>query len=348
MFSTHTDANASAEFAEPKNIDIIAIGADGCIFNEWYFTHKACLGNPIAANMHLIERWVQQIKKNNPDFVVFTMFDRHAVKDDYAGTLRAHSKTGVKSTSFYPVMLLLFNETVRLLAKENIHIPCELDRLLLSDIFAGIESGTAFELALACLRGKWVINHPMTIPDESKLLICYLQTQRYAAYFPEAKIRYSAYDNSGFTPQKDKVCVLHTLTNFLSTKSASILIPQSVTLELCEYAGKSVKTLQINGKGKIDFQYKATILEMTRLAGINTQDIREYGIKHNICAAFSGETNAARLKQLNQFIAEKNCYAHNQSLATFKPARLTTINEMTETEDEIKVELKRTSSPPSS
>jgi hypothetical protein len=157
------------------------------------------------------------------------------------------------------------------LNKKNMSI--EINYLLLADLYADLEHGKSFRLALSQMHNEsrnWKSNciellpknnfngHANWIFDDSKITIVYAHIQMLAFENPMTNITYDFYD--------DRMDILENIHDFF-VKNLD-LIPLGLTISLNQYCGGDIRKIALLiGNGRIDQTYDKSIKKLVELSG---------------------------------------------------------------------------------
>ena len=165
------------------------------------------------------------------------------------------------------------------------HLSFTVEPFLLSDTWGDLPAGTSYNRLMGANFKKE--KHHCNVYDDSKLTIVYAQIHHIATKHPEAAIVYDFYD--------DKFDILEKLFEFFSEFPE--MLPASVTLCLHQYKGSEVNAMEeINGIGKIDKDYRQTVVYMMELTNI---DVFFMPVDEVICKGF------------------QRCYVWHQSILSY-------------------------------
>ena len=224
----------------PFSIRALSFDADNCLFHVGYQPSREDIArgdseHVITENQPLLDK----LKSQNAAFkktIVLTGSLRQSFEID-----SAESKRNLTEPFF------------KAIPKIAHYLEATLDKFLTADIYANVESGTSFELA---------VNHPSKkqntcMRDESKLSILYAQTHKLANQYPDESILFEFYDDRGCGVWEVTTDLLETLHAYFTLHAD--MLPCNVTLRLNHYEGTDVTPYSdIQGTGFIDENYRRT------------------------------------------------------------------------------------------
>lgn len=169
------------------------------------------------------------------------------------------------------------------LMADNQH-PVIFDPLLLSDIYADLDSGVSYYRGLS---ENYTGEHAHCRFDKTKLSILYAQMHKVASEHPEEKIEFNFYD--------DRKKILDDLGEYFKQNTKTI--PANLTLNLYRYnivkSDKQTLIQSFKGEGEHDTSFRQTIKSMGEyVAGIQGSDAYE-------------EKSITFTKEINHAIIEK-------------------------------------------
>ncbi len=186
-----------------------------------------------------------------------------------------------------------------------------INKLLLSDIFNNVVEGTNFDYFLSGLECPF---------DKDKLLLIYAQVHRIASQYPNSKkIHFHFYD--------DQMEILKGLESFFMDYPS--FLPKNVSLNLHFYDGTAMPSnfKQIDGVGKVDRQYIASVKELWKIAVNPKKDWHCYTHKQQEeFKGFSTTTPHNQGKKLaEQFLANRKIKNKPGSHGLFSCRKKTTV-----------------------
>jgi len=211
---------------------VISLDADGCLLPT---TPKK---DVISGNKNLLDH-LQTIIVLHDKSALFVGSNRQSKgADNYASRV-------LISDSFFPAIIKISN---------LLSVP--LDPILMADIYAKKKPG---ETLCSALKNPEQIDTSQWLLDKKKISLLYMQIHKVASEnHTESPITFNFYD--------DKEIILEDLLLFFTREKS--LIPRNVTLKLYQYKhAEKVKLLEsVKGEGKIDTDYRNTILKMAFLS----------------------------------------------------------------------------------
>jgi hypothetical protein len=247
-----------------------SIDMDGCYFNENYALIRKKLGySPVNYqqipdyNEQLLNDITTELRVANASKSILNLnSNRQCYHSDKHNYLREDYIIG----SAFPAILALHARLQASVTVINPSLVCEVNKLLLADIYNDLEIGTCFDLAVTEYEKQQTnINHtelqqhPEWVFDSTKLTIIYAQIQRAAKQNPDADIIFNFYD--------DREDILLSLYEFFAVRP--YLIPANLTLKMKFYKGNEVILKNsIQGTGLIDASYNVTIKVIAETCGV--------------------------------------------------------------------------------
>ncbi len=233
----------------------------------------------ISENGNLLKHLVDEIKKskNLNNVQLFFGTERQSFRADMINLIKGPDING----SAFQGLLMLRNQLEYDVGKVNKGLDIAVNHFLLADIYADIEHGKSFKLALFRMfqeSRKWRANriaeisedyfddHADWIFDDSKITIVYAHIHKLSLENPGVNIAYDFYD--------DRVDILESIQDFF--ESNLDLVPISVTITLNEYSGSNIRKMTIiKGKGGIDSDYNKSIKKLAELSNRQLMDFSE-------------------------------------------------------------------------
>lgn len=324
-----------------KEILILAIDFDGCVYNEQYkkeisrkrnenpdMTWGVFLQQQNALlqseNQHLfndVKTKIQQLT-NVTKIEIYCGSARQSYKTDTINLIHGPDIYGSAMQGLVMLRNMFENEISKCVVEAN--------RFMLADVYGGHKPGESFQRALIQMdkdATSWRANtyksmsvnpkdyehsfndHPDWLFDESKITIVYAHIHKIARDNPEATITYSFYD--------DRQELLEAIGKFFG--SHLDLVPKNITITLNRYDGQQVKYLTVNlpgkefpalkGEGETDLYYDESIKMMAKLSTIDVELFGSIRI-YNLSEQLSIEQRLSAFKEWR----EKNLASEEKSL----------------------------------
>jgi hypothetical protein len=270
-------------------IEFILPDSDGCVFNDAYM-RSSLEDRLIRSNEGFLTDLSTDLKNSGAKKCIFGIgssrqshgidyFNDILKMDDYNRRKGLNLK---RMGSCFSALNKLKDEVAT-----RSGVPCEVHPLLAADIYNRKESGHCFNAALAGLKKdpyEFDDSQLNTVSDESKITLIYAQIHSIAAdpRYVGKQIVCRFYD--------DTLSILKGLNAFFGSHPAAEesdpdksfsdsddqdsfgshpdLLPNNVTLELYQYAGKEI-TLKhsLQGQGEIDYNFAANTLKIATACG---------------------------------------------------------------------------------
>jgi len=249
-------------------IRILSFDFDGCLFNETYKNTPYISEADWPANL---------ILKAESDLIVTS---NQKLINDICAQNEAEQYTqiitiiGSNRQSFdRDLNNMARNQTgscFSAIQRINLALKAKFDPFLLTDARHKIASGTSYHQAMETLQKMRDVplyqldlkGYPDWLFDESKITIIYAQIHRFAKKNPDETIVFDFYE--------DRKDILHGINRYFSAYPE--LIPDNVTLNLNFYDGSEPETqYTLQGTGRIDLAYKATVNQMGEIDLENNQ-----------------------------------------------------------------------------
>lgn len=253
----------------PRKILVLAMDFDGCVFNRTYL-HSKSANRLIETNGLFFEFVKQELSKNNYEQIILTVGSNRQSKElDYINSCMRSSE------SCFPAMIKLQNE-INLRFKT----PCNVNPILLTDVFNDRKSGDTFNHALENDKNY---EFPRSIWDANKTTIPYTHMHDIASENSDAEITYCFLD--------DSTNILGEL--FTNYSEFDCLIPANTTFNFFFYDGTQLEKYKhlendatLPGKGIIDRDYKANVNLIAKVCGITINNQQNFN--KGISAKFHG------------------------------------------------------------
>jgi len=217
------DQETGFSTVRPK-ILVLSIDFDGCIFHQRYSETQA-QERLIETNEIFIQHVLDEINEGNFDKIIFMVgSNRQAKQYDDAGMRYGNTE------SCYAALIKLCDAI-----QTKTQVKCEVDRILLSDIYGKKQIGDNFTHAISGADYDFSdFTH-----QEHKYSLIYSQIHRVASEKPGADIFYHFYDD------RDDI-LTHLLRAYTDNKD---LIPHNLKLFTYQYNGEELKKyiLKVDG-----------------------------------------------------------------------------------------------------
>lgn len=238
-------SNRSAQ-GPVKKVRALSFDVEGCLFHSGYFHSQD--HDVYTANKPLIDG-ILATKADFDKVVLMNGSSRQSYSTDFTNKMNKRDAKGVMT--YKPSCFPMFERLGHTLG-------ATFDKLLMADIYGGLESGTSFDHAVRDRAFLDEDDHAVCVDDESKMTLLYAQMHKVAFEHPDAEeIVIDFYD--------DKNQLLEGLASFFQAHRD--YMPYNVQLNLHHYAGKEVFDYDpVIGAGDIVADYGEQVRMMAQRA----------------------------------------------------------------------------------
>ncbi|MBA3660423.1 MAG: hypothetical protein H0W64_01730 [Gammaproteobacteria bacterium] len=289
-----THAHLQAHHKE--RILVLSIDGDRCLFNDQYYTLQSD-SKVLEANQTLIDEIVKKVETNNYDRVIFMAGSNRQSKsiDD------ANSEHN-GSDSYFEALTTLTQAV-----KNKLHVSCELDQFLLSDLYSDRPFGENFTNSLNKNPNYQFGDY---IWDDDKISLLYAQFHKIASENPQANIDFNFID--------DRMDIIEGLSLFYTRNQ--LLIPHNLDLTLNHYEGSTVspienstlKSTSLTKTGIIDYHFVENIKLMAQCCGFSMKNMLESQPNNSISQRLTGDVEKVFINKRIMSLSDLSCELENE------------------------------------